>query len=55
MATAVYQCKACGKEFNGGRRLGDHYAEYPDHRPAGKPRSNRGAAGAVAPARTYGR
>ena len=48
MTTPVYKCKSCGKEFNGGRRLGDHYAEFPDHRPAGKPK----AAGAGAPVRT---
>jgi hypothetical protein len=51
MAKVVYKCKACGKEFNGGRRLGDHYAEYPDHRPAGRPR----AAGAGALTRTHRR
>jgi DNA-directed RNA polymerase subunit N (RpoN/RPB10) len=55
MATPVYKCKACGKEFNGGRRLGDHYAEYPDHRPPGRPKGTRAAAGSGAPPRTYRR
>jgi hypothetical protein len=39
MVKPIYKCKGCGKEFNGGRRLGDHYAEFPDHRPAGRPRT----------------
>jgi hypothetical protein len=52
MATPVYKCKVCGKEFNGGRKLGDHYSENPDHRPAGKARAS---AGGSPPARVYGR
>jgi hypothetical protein len=50
MANFVYKCKACGKEFTGGRKLGDHYGEFPDHRPVGRPRADRPAGGA--PART---
>lgn len=48
METAVYKCKGCGREFNGGRKLGDHYAEYPAHRPEGRSR----AAGAGGSGRT---
>jgi len=42
MEKVVYKCKACGMEFNGGRRLGDHYAEHPDHRPATRPKGSKG-------------
>jgi len=41
MAEVIYKCKACGQQFTGGRRLGDHYSEHPDHRPAGKPRGDK--------------
>ena len=55
MATPIYKCKACGKEFNGGRRLGDHYAESPDHRPAGSPRGDRATVGAGGTSKSYRR
>ena len=42
MKNPVYKCKACGMEFNGGRRLGDHYAAYPEHRPGTRPKGGRG-------------
>jgi len=47
MTTPVYKCKVCGKEFNGGRKLGDHYAENPDHRPPGSQRAKASALGAL--------
>ena len=47
MEKPLYKCKMCGAEFTGGRRLGDHYAEHPDHRPAGRARSEKGALGGV--------
>jgi hypothetical protein len=41
MANFTYTCKTCGAEFTGGRKLGDHYAEHPDHRPVTRPRADR--------------
>ena len=56
MTQVLYKCKVCGKEFSGGRKLGDHYGENPDHRPAGRARGTKpAAAGAGAGVRTYGR
>ena len=55
MATFVYKCKACGKEFAGGRKLGDHYGEFPDHRPPGSSKGGQASGGAGGPVRTYGR
>jgi hypothetical protein len=46
MEKSLYKCKTCGAEFTGGRKLGDHYAEFPAHRPAGR---SRGAAAGGAP------
>ena len=55
MATFVYKCKACGKEFAGGRKLGGHYREYPAHRPAGSSKGSQAPGGAGASGRIYGR
>ena len=51
MATSVYKCRACGKEFSGGRKLGDHYAEYPDHRPVTRAKSGKPGSSVRSPVR----
>jgi hypothetical protein len=55
MSKPVYKCKMCGEEFTGGRMLGNHYSDHPDHRPAGQARASRPATGGAAPARRMGR
>lgn len=32
----TFICKTCGEKFAGGRNLGDHYREHPDHDVRGK-------------------